>query len=119
MAFDDDVLALSAEDGPFLATFGVALTGTIFTTGSGVGIVDGPSVSEITDGRNDRRAVRQIVVQLSRAACVASPGGKTIVFGGLTYTITGDTMATPEESHWWTLTAMETRLTEGGRRAGS
>lgn len=119
MAFNDDILELSAEDGAFLVTFGVALTGTVFTTGEGVGIVDGPALMEETDNRNDRRTVRQIAVQLSRAACVASPGGKTVVYEGITYTILGDTMVNPEELHWWSLTAKETRLTEGGRRAGS
>ncbi len=117
MTFDEQIQELSAEGGEFLATFGVAVTGSLFTTGSGTAIIGGPTFAEIRDDSGRVRTRRAITVQVSRAACVATVLDSTVVFGGVTYLVTGPDATQAPDSHWYQLNAVETGIVETGRRS--
>lgn len=113
-AFTDALDALSVATGPWLATAGKALTGTAFTGGAGVGVVDGPHTREALDGRNAWQATDEITVETSAAGLVAYVTDKTIIHDGVTYTVRD----TPRrDSGMATLTASRRRTTSTGRQA--
>jgi len=119
MTFDEQIQELSAEGGEFLATFGVAVTGSLFTTGSGTAIIDGPAHAQTYDDASRFHTKRSLNVQVSRAACVATVIDSTIVYGGVTYRIVGPDATQAPDAHWYSLTAVETNVVETGRRTNT
>ena len=107
--------ALSAEDGPWLETFGVAVTGTAFSGSAGVAIIDGPVATEEFDDANRTRAVDVITATCSAAGLASSPlKGKTIIHGALTFIVRAEEQA---DEGMKTLRASRQRTPQTGRQA--
>lgn len=105
--------SVSSETGPFAAAFGVALTGTLFTAGSGVGVIE-PTTAETFSESAEVQRVFAANVTVSNAAIVDVPMDKTVVHDGRTYKIRE--VVTKDEG-MTTFRAVARIATETGRRA--
>lgn len=107
---------MASETGPLLSTsmFGEAKTGTVFSTGAGNAVVDGPTEGEEFDGQNRTRRVSTITAIVCADSIVANPEGKTFVHDGETYTVRAVEAA---DEGMKTLRASRQRTPQTGRQA--
>ena len=109
----DMVNRMAGSTGPFMKAWGEDVTGTVFATGSGKAVVEGPVSAEEDDAEDQRRQRREITAELTVADLVADRMNKTIVYDGVTYTTRERVRADSGMEAW---RCVEARVMEAGRR---